>query len=407
MKNPKSPLNFFSSKMSELLFINGKIFSQPITGVQRYAMQILEALDALLADGHWIAKCRLVLMVSSSRTQPLPSYRHIEVREISASSLHYWEQVRLPWATRGSMLMNLAGSAPLLKLGQICTFHDTAVFDMPNAYSPAFVRWYRLLFSVQAKLSRRLFTVSEFSKERICHHLDVSSEKVKVVYGAADHMRSQSTDSGALRRLGVEPKSYFLAVGSANPTKNFSRLIEAFSGLPDADARLVVVGGSNAAVFASSGKTAQEDPRIIRAGRLTDAELKSLYSHARAYVFPSIYEGFGLPPIEAMLCGCPVIAARAASIPEICGQAAAYFDPLCPDSMRSVMSRALQDDDWLDGLRAIGREHVKKFSWYASANQLLIELWQLGIVTPGTPVPNSTAKLNYKTVSTLAVNNRC
>jgi glycosyltransferase involved in cell wall biosynthesis len=392
--------------MPELLFINGKMFSQPITGVQRYAMQILEALDALLEDGHWVANCRLVLVVLSSSTQPLPSYRNIEIREISARSLHYWEQVRLPWATRGSMLMNLAGSAPLLKLGQICTFHDTAVFDMPSAYSPAFVRWYRLLFSVQAKLSRRLFTVSEFSKERICHHLNVSPKKVKVVYGAADHMRSQSLESGALRRLGIEPKRYFLAVGSANPTKNFSRLIEAFSGLPDADARLVVVGGSNAAVFASSGKTAQEDPRIIRAGRLTDGELKSLYSHARAYVFPSIYEGFGLPPIEAMLCGCPVIAARAASIPEICGQAAAYFDPLCVESMRSVINRAQCDDEWLDGLRAIGREHVKKFSWYASANQLLSELWQLGKVTPGTPLPESAAKLNSKTAQTLAVSGK-
>ncbi|MBD8528782.1 MULTISPECIES: glycosyltransferase family 1 protein [unclassified Massilia] len=380
--------------MPDLLFINGKIFSQPITGVQRYAMQILDTVDALLADGSWVANCRLVLLISSSHTQPLPSYRHIEIREISGSHLHYWEQIRLPWATRGAMLLNLAGSAPLLKLGQICTFHDTAVFDMPDAYSPAFVRWYRLLFSVQAKLSRRLLTVSEFSKERICHHLGVSSEKVGVLYGAADHMRTQSPDSGVLSRLGVEPKRYFLAVGSANPTKNFSRLVEAFSGLPDPDARLVVVGGSNAAVFASSGRTVEDDSRIIRAGRLTDAELKSLYSYARAYVFPSIYEGFGLPPIEAMLCGCPVIAARAASIPEICGQAAAYFDPLSVESMRSAMGRALRDDDWLDRLSVLGREHVKKFSWYTSANQLLSELSRLGLATPANI--NGECQLKFK-----------
>lgn len=362
------------------LFINGKFLAQPVTGVQRYAIHILKTMDALIADGRWTAAQPIILLAPDRREIPTPAYRYLQVRKIPAGNLHAWEQISLPLAASGSILLNLAGSAPLLKVGQICTFHDTAVFDFPGAYSPAFSRWYRLLFSVQGKLSRRLLTVSEFSKSRLCKHLGVRPEKVGVVSGAADHMRAQAGDDGVLGKLGVLAGKYLLAVGSANPTKNFARLIEAFAGVPDVDARLVVVGGSNSAVFAGTADTARDDPRIVRAGRLTDAQLKSLYTHARAYVFPSVYEGFGLPPIEAMACGCPVIAASAASIPEICGPAAAYFDPLSLESIREAMGRALRDDAWLDELRAAGHERAQRYTWHSAATELLRQLETLGLV---------------------------
>jgi glycosyltransferase involved in cell wall biosynthesis len=224
--------------------------------------------------------------------------------------------------------------------------------------------------------------VSRFSRERICHHLGVSRDKVGVVHGAADHMRALAGEPDVLGKLGVEPGRYFLAVGSANPTKNFSRLISAFKGMPQPDARLVVVGGSNDAVFSAIGADSRlDDGRIIRAGRLSDAELKALYTRARAYVFPSIYEGFGLPPLEAMLCGCPVIASHAASIPEICGPAAGYFDPFSVDSIRQMLERAMRDDAWLDELRAAGLRRAEMFTWDNSARGLLSELAQLGLVS--------------------------
>ncbi len=363
------------------LFINGKYLAQPITGVQRYALQILEAVDTLLADGQWTPRIPFVLLAPSNRVQALPRFRSIKIQEVPSGRLHAWEQIRLPMASLGSPLLNLSGSAPLFKLGQICTFHDTAVFDFPGAYSKAFTRWYRLLFKVQGKLSRRLLTVSEFSKGRLAEHLRISLDKIGVVHGAADHMATQQPDENVLSKLDVVSGKYLLAVGSANPTKNFGPLVDAFASLPDADAKLVVVGGSNSAVFSSAAGKTREDKRIVRAGRLTDGELKALYTHARAYVFPSVYEGFGLPPIEAMLCECPVIAANAASIPEICGPAAAYFDPWSPDSMREAMSRALRDDDWLNALRVAGRERAKLYTWHQAATGLLQHLALLGFVT--------------------------
>jgi glycosyltransferase involved in cell wall biosynthesis len=369
-----------------MIYINGKSFAQPLTGVQRYAIQILPALDQLLDEERSRISDHIVLLVPERARLAVPSYRHIQVRSLPGDdNLHAWEQYRLPLAARGHLLINLAGSAPLLKLGQVCTFHDTAVFDFSDAYSPAFNRWYRFLFTVQAKLSRRLLTVSSFSRERIVHHLGVPPSKVGIVHSGADHMRALVQDPGVLTKLKVESGRYLLAVGSANPTKNFARLIDAFAMLKNTDARLVVVGGSNAAIFAQSAVAAREDPRIIRAGRLTDEELRSLYTHARAYVFPSVYEGFGLPPLEAMICGCPVIAARAASIPEICGPAAAYFDPLSLEDMHNAMARAWTDDAWLQLIRQEGRRRGELFTWRNAATSLLDELARVGVATPSQP----------------------
>ncbi|RZI55620.1 MAG: glycosyltransferase family 1 protein [Rubrivivax sp.] len=363
-----------------MIFINGKFLAQSLTGVQRYAIELLQAFDALLADGAWTATGPVVLLVPSTRIQPLPALRHIQIREIPSGNLHVWEQVRLPWAARGAMLINLAGSTPLIKFGQVCTFHDTAVFDVPSSFSANFVRWYRLLFNAQGRLSRRVLTVSEFSKGRLVHHLGIDADKIAVVHCGADHMRRQPADPAVLGKLGVDAGRYFLAVGSANPNKNFSRLIEAFAGLEDPEARLVVVGGSNATVFADSSDAAREDPRIVRAGRLTDDEIKALYSHARVYVFPSIYEGFGLPPVEAMFCDCPVLAARAASIPEICDNGAAFFDPYDVADIRASMRRALHDDAWLDDLRRAGGVRAETFTWHNSALSLVRTLSDIGVM---------------------------
>jgi len=369
-------------KVSKTVFINGKFLAQSLTGVQRYAIELLQAFDALLANGAWTAPGPVVLLVPSQRVQPLPALRHIQVREIPSSNLHVWEQVHLPWAARGALLINLAGSAPLIKLGQVSTFHDTAVFDVPTSFSTNFVRWYRLLFNAQGRLSRRVLTVSQFSKERLVHHLGINAAKIAVVHCGADHMRRQPADTEVLSKLGVASGRYFLAVGSANPNKNFARLIDAFAGLQDPDARLVVVGGSNATVFADSSDAAREDPRIVREGRLTDDEIKALYSHARVYVFPSIYEGFGLPPVEAMFCDCPVLAARAASIPEICGSGAAFFDPYSVEDIRASMQRALHDDAWLEELRRAGSARAETFTWHNSALSLVRTLSDIGAMHP-------------------------
>lgn len=363
--------------MTKTIYINGKFFAQPLTGVQRFGIEVVRSLDALIDEGLRMPSGGIELLVPDVPTLDLPVLHQIRVTRMPATNLHRWEQFTLPSYTRGHLLINLAGSAPLLKRNQVCTFHDAAVFDVPQAYSARFIQWYSFLFRVQAKVARRLLTVSDFSRQRLALHLRTSVERIGIVPNGADHVLARQPDEQVLTRLQLLGRRYLLAVGSTHPAKNFARLLQAMQACESLQVPLVVVGGTNAAVFAGGDLPAQS-PNIIRAGRVTDDQLIALYQHAEAFVFPSLYEGFGIPPLEAMAVGCPVLAAHAASIPEVCGEGAAYFDPLSVESIRDQLLRAVSDRPWLDNLRAAGRERVAQFTWRQSAHRLVEQLQQLG-----------------------------
>ena len=368
--------------MTTTCYINGKFTAQPTTGVQRVAARLVQALDARAAGrtglpGRWVLLC-------PPSGQP-PKLQHIECRVLGRrqGSLHLWEQLRLPLAARDGWLLNLAGSAPFAARRQVCMIHDAAVFDHPEAYSPAFVRWYRLLFRHLARRGDTLLTVSAFSQARLAAALGVAPGRLAVVLSGADHLEGVTPDEAVLQRLGLQGQRYFLAVASANPTKNLARLVAAFAALPatasalataaaatSPAARLVIVGGSNARVFAGAPAPA-DPPGVLRTGPLGDAPLKALYQHAQALVFPSIYEGFGLPPLEAMACGCAVIASNAASMPEVCGNAAHCVDPLDQAALTAAMQRMLDDPALLQRLRQQGPVHAARYAWATSADRLL------------------------------------
>jgi glycosyltransferase involved in cell wall biosynthesis len=358
------------------VFINGKFTAQRTTGVQRSARCVVLALDRWLSSvGAVAGGVRWVLLCPQNAV--VPELRHIEVRKIGwrgAPNLHLWEQVVLPVVARGAVLLNLAGAAPLLKRRQVCTFHDAAVFDCPEAFTPAFGAWYRLVFRRVARRAHLLLTVSRFSKGRLTACLDIAPARVAVMHGSGDHMLSIRPDPTTLPRLGLQPQGYFVAVGSSNPTKNFRALLAAFAGLPArCDAQLVIVGGTNDAVFASEQRPVDGE-HIVRAGAVSDEELKALYQSALGLVFPSLYEGFGLPPLEAMQCGCPVAASTAASIPEACGEAALYFDPHSPAAIGAAMMRLFDEPELRQQLRARGARHARGFSWEAAARVLIQHL---------------------------------
>lgn len=353
--------------MTQARYINGKFTAQATTGVQRVASRLVQALDQLAPA----LSTRWVLLCPPGSAVPL--LRHIECRVIGrpGEALHLWEQWRLPHAARDGSLLNLAGSAPWRVADSVCLIHDAAVFDHPEAYALAFRTWYRLLFRHLARRSAHLMTVSMFSQERLSRALGVAPQRISVVRSGADHLNEVVPDASVLTDHGLQRGRYFLAVGSANPTKNLHRLVSAFMALPaSADPmKLVIVGGRNTRVFAGATSVA-EATGVVRTGPLGDARLKALYQDARALIFPSIYEGFGMPPLEAMACGCPVLAARAASIPEVCGSAALYFDPRSTAAMTQALSRACGDAVLLQRLRQDGAAHVASFTWAASVRRL-------------------------------------
>ncbi len=346
-------------------YINGKFTVQRQTGVQRVARELVLALDALAPAGRWI-----LLRPPGGGALKL---RCIEQRVVRTGGLplHLWEQVALPWEARDGLLLSLAGSTPLLARRQAAVLHDAAVFDHPHAYTWLFVAWYRMLFRRLARHAERLFTVSSFSEARLSSALLVAQGRFTVLPNGCDHMRAIVADPTCLLRHGLVARRFLLAVASANPTKNLGALLSAFATLPNADGLLlVIVGGHNERVFSSAGDLA-DPPGVIRTGALNDRCLKALYEAAVALVFPSLYEGFGLPPLEAMACGCPVAAAWAASIPEVCGEAARYFDPVSAEAMAAAMHDVLHDADLRQRLLVLGRERAASYSWDRPAALLL------------------------------------
>jgi glycosyltransferase involved in cell wall biosynthesis len=350
-------------------YINGKFMAQRCTGVQRYAHEVVMALDTELAKtedrAHFVLVCP-----SGAKVPPLRAIR-VQYRGIAGLPLHAWEQIVLPFAARGGLLLSLAGSAPAVARRQACTVHDAAVFDCPEAYSPAFRNWYRLLFSRLAVRAERLFTVSRFSRRRLALALGQAESRWRIVPGAADHLDAVLADQGVLAKLGLRSGRFLLAVASDNPSKNLPRLMAAFARVKaEPGVALVLVGGRNGRVFAESG-AASDPPGVVRAGALDDRRLKALYQHARALVFPSLYEGFGLPPLEAMRCGCPAAVSAEGALPEVCGDAAFVLDAHDTTRLAQGLQRLLDDDRLCADLRVRGAAHVQGLQWGSSARALL------------------------------------
>ena len=352
--------------MTSRLYINGKFTAQRTTGVQRVAEHLVRALDAI--DG---AEAFTLLLPPQGRPLGL---RRIDERVVGRHRwpLHAWEQLVLPFVARRGLLLNLAGAAPAFAARQACMFHDAAVFDAPQAYTRLFAIWYRWLFRRLATRAERLFTVSEFSKQRLARALNLPAEAFVVLPNGVDHIDARVMDPAdlvaGLARWDLAPAGYLLAVASHNPNKNLARLVEAHGMLPEPRCRLVLVGGRDDAVFREV--SAGQARAVTSLGAVGDAELRLLYAGALALVFPSLYEGFGLPPIEAMACGCPVIASDAAAMPEVCGDAALYVDPTDTAGLAAAI-RQLVDDAGLRGrLIAAGHAQSAAYRWCDSAHRL-------------------------------------
>ena len=344
------------------IFIIGKFFCQRVTGTQRYARELLNQFDRLLSpENHWNVEVEILVPPCA---QPMPRYTNLRVRTVGWMSGTRWEQIELPQHCRGHILFTLSGGAPILHPRNVVTIHDAAVVASPAGYSPAYRLWHGNLCRRMARKAEHIFTVSNFSKSEIVKWYRAAAEKISVTYLGSDHFSSLEADPSARARFGISGK-YVLAAGVQNPNKNFDGVVQAVcdhntSGIP-----LVIAGGCDGNVYRKSMRL----PNGVRAlGYVTDPELKALYENASCFVFPSLYEGFGLPPLEAMASGCPVVVSRAGSLPELFDGAAFFCDPYDPEDIAAAIQRAVKSPPSAAGeLKAFAR----KFSWAACACQTL------------------------------------
>jgi glycosyltransferase involved in cell wall biosynthesis len=286
--------------------------------------------------------------------------------------LHGWEQWSLKRAVGRGRLISLCGSAPAFVPHQANLLHDAAVFDCPEAYATMFVIWYRWLFRRLARRGMTLLTVSQFSRQRLALALGVEPERIGIVGNGGDHFDRIVSDPSLRQSHGLDSVPYLMAVASRQQNKNLRAVVAAWRRLDRRGARLVMVGRSNPRVF--KGHDAGEAPGVVELGAVDDASLKALLEGACGLVFPSLYEGFGLPPVEAMACGCPVLAADVASLPEVCGDAALYVDPRDEAGLTRAMARLLDDAALRAELTARGRHQAARWRWDDCAEKLLASL---------------------------------
>jgi glycosyltransferase involved in cell wall biosynthesis len=352
-----------------MITLNGRFLAQPLSGVQRYAREIAGALDALVAQG----EAGPIRLLAPPGAEGFEAWPNLAPRIVGGGGGQAWEQFALPRAAEG-MLVNLGNTAPLLGgARQVVVIHDAGVFDTPESYSWRFRLWYRLLQRGLVARGARILSVSDFSAGRIAHHLGLDRAAIGVTLEGGEHILREAPDASVMARHGLTPGGYALAVGTGAAHKNLAALAAAGTALRAAGLTLAVAGARDAAVFQSAG-AGLADARAL--GRVTDAELRALYEHAFALVFPSRYEGFGLPPVEAMWCGCPVIAARAGAVPEVCGEAALWFDAEDPATLAGAVTALAADPVRRAHLAEAGRARARHFSWEAAARRLL------GFVTP-------------------------
>jgi glycosyltransferase involved in cell wall biosynthesis len=345
--------------------INGRFLTKPLVGVSRTAYELVRAIDGVVAarpDAH--PPMELVAPPGSPRIRGLECITQATSRPLKGNP---WEQLTLPLAHRHRPILSLANTGPMLARRGAVLLHDCAPLAMPHLFGRRFVIWYRVLLRRLGRRADLFITDSQFSRQEIETYLGVERERIVVVPLAADHFSRATADDADLPDDIAAKRPYVLAVGGWSARKNVALIQSALRLLPDLGLTLVVVG-SNPTELRTSVTDAFP---VVDLGAVTDDSLRWLYENAAALAYPSLYEGFGLPPIEAMTCGCPVVVSDRDVLRETCGDAALYCDPASPEELAARIRSLVSDAHLRATMIERGRARASMFTWARSAALIL------------------------------------
>jgi glycosyltransferase involved in cell wall biosynthesis len=348
--------------------INGRFLGQPLTGVQRYAREVVGALDQAIDAGHPLAEGLHLELLTPPAVTPDIELSAIRVRAVGPGRGHAWEQAVLPVHARGG-LISLCNTGPLLARSQILCLHDVNARLCPETYSPPFRMLHRTLVPLLGRTVARLTTVSRFSADMIARFGIRSRDAVAVVPDGHEHVRRWAPRHTAATRAAAGPSTIVL-LGSPARHKNVGLVLGLADQLFAEGLKVAIVGASDPRVFGAAAPRT-EHPGLIWLGRLGDDELAALLDDSLCLAFPSLTEGFGLPPLEAMALGCPVIVSDRASLPEIAGEAALFASPEDPEAWLSAFLRLRDHPRERARLAVAGRARAAAFSWAAAADSYL------------------------------------
>jgi len=348
-----------------LIYLNGRFIGGKVDGVGRAARELTERLLLLLAESGGLRGSIL-----ARGNPPATSLAAIAPRRNpSLATGVLWEQIVLPFLSRDGYLVSFSNTAPLVLRRQLVVVHDASVFAMPDNYSLAFRSWYQIALGILLRRAGTVVTDSAFSRDELSRHCGVSAGRISVIQCGCDHLDRVAANPAILDRARLARDGYVLAVGTPSRAKNLGVLIEAMARLRRDDLKLALVGAMDARVF--NANSLDLPPWVKVLGAVSDGELKALYERALCFAFPSRYEGFGLPPLEAMRCGCPTVVSSAASLPEVCGDAALYAHPDDAEALARHIGAYLESGDLRKTYRARGLAQAGRFTWDAAARQYL------------------------------------
>jgi len=327
--------------MTRDIVVNGRFLTRRVTGVERYGREIL----SLIGD-----RCRV----------------ERSGRALNGIKGHAWEQFVLPRTLHPeSILWSPANTGPLAIRNQALTIHDLSPLEHPEWFKKSFAAWYRLFLPILAKRVRFVFTPSEYVRQKVMKRFKVRNSLVTPngVNGSLFH-------PGAKQNKYDLPKCYVLFLGSLEPRKNLNELLQAWREIKDSFKETqLVIAGTGGHVFQSL-KLPRDPGGAHFLGYVKEDDLPGLYAGAKLFVLPSLDEGFGLPAIEAMSCGAPVLVSNGGALPETVGDAGLIFDLSKPDSLSASLIRCLSDDNLRSSLKEKGLARAQAFSWRKTAESI-------------------------------------
>lgn len=352
-------------------------------GIGRFAFEILQHIYTLVAR-HETKFSKVIVYLPEAPLTHMPQQSDFWQYKI-VSPKQLWTFFGLPKALKQTIPVPDVIFSPthyvprFTNIPKVMAIMDVSYLRYPELFRRQdlhkLVNW--TAYSVRH--SEAIITISEFSKRAIIDAYNLNSNRVTVAYPALSHQpMGVSMDKSLL------PKKYILSVGTLQPRKNFSRLIEAFSSLPDSKIHLVIAGKKGwlyEEILASPEKYGVKE-RVHFLEYISDNKLQFLYKGAICFVLPSLYEGFGLPVLEAMSYGLPVVVSNSSSLPEIAGNAGIYVDPLSTESIAQGLQTALSESaDERKKRMKLGDLRVKEFSWDKAAKTVMEKLESVAIQT--------------------------
>ena len=327
-----------------------------------------------------VEKFEVILLGSRAEIQDYVWSKSVKILECKSKIYSIKEQLELPLKIpKCDIFWSPHYNIPILPIRtkfRVVTIHDAfhlAFYDTLNFMQKIYAK---TILNQALSRSDIVLGVSNFSRNEILKYTK-TGKNIFVVPNAIDERRfNRHCDSNALEAVARDyslPKDFVLFVGNVKPHKNLKNLLFALEKM---DLNLVIVGKKDGFITGDSViseiiRRKNLSDRIFFTGYVKDADIAAIYNLAKLFVFPSLYEGFGIPPLEAQACGCPVVCSDAASLPEVCGDSVAYFDPYSVEDMRDKIQMVLDDENLQNELRAKGFENVKRFSWELSAKQII------------------------------------